>query len=104
MGQAHGQLVVAGRSTSLVASVGLDEQIEERARPVEPGALALQHPAFTQALGRDDHRGFEPRADVVDPGPQLVARQPAVAVEDGGGEVAGVDHDVRAMIGAGQGV
>ncbi len=75
VGQPHRQLVVAGGPSTLVAGVGLDEQIEQRARPVEPGPLPLEHPALAQAIGGDDHRWLEPRADVVDPGAQLVAGQ-----------------------------
>ena len=102
VGEAHRQFVVVRGPASLVAGVGLDEQIEQRARAFEPGSLPLQHPALAEAIGRDDDGWLEPRTDVVDPGSQLVARQPPVAVEHGGGEVAGVDHHVGAMIGARQ--
>ena len=104
VGQPHRQLVVAGGPATLVAGVGLDEQIEQRARSVEPGALPLEHAALAQAIGCDDHRWFEPGADVVDPGAQLVAGQPAVAVEHRGGELAGVDRHVGAVIGPGEGL
>ena len=60
------------------------------------------HAALTQPVRRDDHRRVETGTDVVDPGPQLVAGQPAVAVEHGGGELAGVDRDVPTVVVAGQ--
>ncbi len=102
MGQPHRQFVIAAGPPTVVAGVGLDEQIEQRARPVEPGLFPLEHPAFAETIGGDDHRWRESRADVVDPGTQLIARQPAVAVEHGGGELTGVDRHVGTVVIASQ--
>ena len=103
VGEADAEVVVARRPRRAVAGVGPHEEVEQRARAVEPRRACRPAVSLSRScVRRHEHRRLEPGADVVEPRLQLGGRVALVAVDDGGHEVGRLDDDVAAVVAARQ--
>ena len=94
MAESHGAGVVRVTAPAAVASVGLQEQVEEDRGPSEDRLLVGEQPGVAHRRGCGAGEPVDPGPECVDVGPAFVVGDPAVGLDERRREVGGIDGHV----------
>ena len=100
MGEVHREPVVLVGSSPPIPGVGLHQEIEHRARLMQPLGAPAERVVVAQRCRRDDHRRGQLGAEGSDPPVEFGTAVAAVGVDERRDEVGGLDHALGSVIGS----